>query len=119
MERSGIRGPMHAESDPGFRFAPSGLLARIEGGRQQQAGAADGAGEIDPADAGGEGQAARGEAGHPPFQAPVELHLAPLSLWVTLAVTVYSGIEYFVRFGRLIVGSQGGQGGQPAPPTAS
>jgi len=43
-------------------------------------------------------------------------HLAPLSLWVTLAVTVYSGIEYFVRFGRLIVG---GQGGQPAPPTAS
>ena len=46
-------------------------------------------------------------------------HLAPLSLWVTLAVTVYSGIEYFVRFGRLIVGSQGGQGGQPAPPTAS
>lgn len=40
-------------------------------------------------------------------------HLAPLSLWVALAVTVYSGIEYFVRFGRLIVG------GQPAPPTAS
>lgn len=45
-------------------------------------------------------------------------HLAPLSLWVALAVTVYSGIEYFVRFGRLIVGSPGGQGGQPAPPTA-
>jgi CDP-diacylglycerol--glycerol-3-phosphate 3-phosphatidyltransferase len=43
-------------------------------------------------------------------------HLAPLSLWVTLAVTVYSGIEYFVRFGRLIVG---GPGGQSAPPTAS
>lgn len=43
-------------------------------------------------------------------------HLAPLSLWVTLAVTVYSGIEYFVRFGRLIVG---GSGGQSAPPTAS
>jgi phosphatidylglycerophosphate synthase len=40
-------------------------------------------------------------------------HLAPLSLWVTLAVTVYSGIEYFVRFGRVIVR------GQPlAPPPA-
>ena len=30
-------------------------------------------------------------------------HLAPISLWVALVVTVYSGIEYFVRFGRLIV----------------
>jgi CDP-diacylglycerol--glycerol-3-phosphate 3-phosphatidyltransferase len=30
-------------------------------------------------------------------------HLAPISLWVTLLVTVYSGIEYFVRFGRLIL----------------
>lgn len=30
-------------------------------------------------------------------------HLAPFSLWATLAITVYSGIEYFVRFGRLIL----------------
>ena len=30
-------------------------------------------------------------------------HLAPVSLWVALAVTVYSVIEYFVRFGRLIL----------------
>jgi len=30
-------------------------------------------------------------------------HLAPFSLWVALAITVYSGIEYFVRFGRLIL----------------
>jgi phosphatidylglycerophosphate synthase len=30
-------------------------------------------------------------------------HLAPISLWVTLAVTVYSGVEYFVRFGKLIL----------------
>jgi CDP-diacylglycerol--glycerol-3-phosphate 3-phosphatidyltransferase len=30
-------------------------------------------------------------------------HLAPISLWVALLVTVYSGVEYFVRFGRLIV----------------
>jgi CDP-diacylglycerol--glycerol-3-phosphate 3-phosphatidyltransferase len=37
-------------------------------------------------------------------------HLAPLSLWVALLVTVYSGVEYFVRFGRLIVH------GQPATP---
>ena len=30
-------------------------------------------------------------------------HLAPFSLWLTVAITVYSGIEYFVRFGRLIL----------------
>jgi phosphatidylglycerophosphate synthase len=30
-------------------------------------------------------------------------HLAPISLWVALVVTVYSGVEYFVRFGRLIL----------------
>ena len=30
-------------------------------------------------------------------------HLAPVSLWVALAITIYSGIEYFVRFGRLIL----------------
>ena len=30
-------------------------------------------------------------------------HLAPLSLWLAMLVTVYSGIEYFVRFGRLIL----------------
>jgi CDP-diacylglycerol--glycerol-3-phosphate 3-phosphatidyltransferase len=30
-------------------------------------------------------------------------HLAPISLWVALAVTIYSGVEYFVRFGRLIL----------------
>lgn len=30
-------------------------------------------------------------------------HLAPLSLWIAMLITVYSGIEYFVRFGRLIL----------------
>jgi CDP-diacylglycerol--glycerol-3-phosphate 3-phosphatidyltransferase len=30
-------------------------------------------------------------------------HLAPVSLWATLLITAYSGIEYFVRFGRLIL----------------
>src|SRR3954471_14047324 len=30
-------------------------------------------------------------------------HLGPISLWVALLVTVYSGVEYFVRFGRLIL----------------
>src|SRR5688500_616525 len=29
-------------------------------------------------------------------------HLAPISLWATLLITAYSGIEYFFRFGRLI-----------------
>ncbi len=30
-------------------------------------------------------------------------HLAPISLWVAMVVTVYSGVEYFVRFGHLIL----------------
>jgi len=30
-------------------------------------------------------------------------HLAPISLWVALVITAYSGIEYFVRFGRVIL----------------
>jgi CDP-diacylglycerol---glycerol-3-phosphate 3-phosphatidyltransferase len=30
-------------------------------------------------------------------------HLAPISLWVAVAITAYSGVEYFVRFGRLIL----------------
>ncbi|HUO86790.1 MAG TPA: CDP-diacylglycerol--glycerol-3-phosphate 3-phosphatidyltransferase [Thermoanaerobaculia bacterium] len=29
-------------------------------------------------------------------------HLAPLSLWLAVIVSVLSGVEYFVRFGRLI-----------------
>ncbi|HEX4952448.1 MAG TPA: CDP-diacylglycerol--glycerol-3-phosphate 3-phosphatidyltransferase [Thermoanaerobaculia bacterium] len=29
-------------------------------------------------------------------------HLTPVSLWLALAVTVYSGIEYFFHFGRFI-----------------
>lgn len=34
--------------------------------------------------------------------APIQ-HLAPVSLWAAMLITVYSGIEYFVRFGRLIL----------------
>lgn len=30
-------------------------------------------------------------------------HLAPVSLWAALLVTAYSGIEYFVRFAKLIL----------------
>jgi CDP-diacylglycerol---glycerol-3-phosphate 3-phosphatidyltransferase len=41
-------------------------------------------------------------------------HLAPISLWVALVVTVYSGIEYFVRFGRLIL--RGELDDSPPPP---
>jgi CDP-diacylglycerol--glycerol-3-phosphate 3-phosphatidyltransferase len=40
-------------------------------------------------------------------------HLAPISLWVALVVTVYSGIEYFVRFGKLILR---GELDSPPPP---
>ena len=44
-------------------------------------------------------------------------HLAPISLWVTLAVTVYSGVEYFVRFGKLILrgGAEPPAAGPPGP----
>jgi CDP-diacylglycerol--glycerol-3-phosphate 3-phosphatidyltransferase len=38
-------------------------------------------------------------------------HLAPISLWAAVLVTIYSGVEYFARFGRLIVA-----GDQAAPP---
>lgn len=30
-------------------------------------------------------------------------HAAPISLWVAVAITAYSGVEYFVRFGRLLL----------------
>jgi CDP-diacylglycerol--glycerol-3-phosphate 3-phosphatidyltransferase len=39
-------------------------------------------------------------------------HLAPWSLWLALAASVYSGIEYFVRYGKLVFAA----GAQPAPP---
>ncbi|HMB52160.1 MAG TPA: CDP-diacylglycerol--glycerol-3-phosphate 3-phosphatidyltransferase [Thermoanaerobaculia bacterium] len=38
-------------------------------------------------------------------------HLAPISLWVAVVISVYSGIEYFIRFGRLVLN------GAPPPPT--
>ena len=38
-------------------------------------------------------------------------HLAPISLWVSLVVTVYSGGEYFVHYGRLILDGAGREGG--------
>ena len=41
-------------------------------------------------------------------------HLAPISLWVALVVTAYSGIEYFVRFGHIIL--RGEASGPPSPP---
>lgn len=37
--------------------------------------------------------------------------LAPVSLWVALVISVYSGLEYFFRFGRLMV--LGGPGSRP------
>ncbi len=44
-------------------------------------------------------------------------HLAPISLWVTVIITAYSGIEYFVRFARLIL--RGGGAVPPAQPPGS
>lgn len=43
-------------------------------------------------------------------------HLAPFSLWVTVAITAYSGIEYFVRFGKILVR---GLGSGDDPPSRS
>lgn len=39
-------------------------------------------------------------------------HLAPISLWVAVIVTLYSGIEYFARYWRRVGGSDAG----PRPP---
>jgi CDP-diacylglycerol---glycerol-3-phosphate 3-phosphatidyltransferase len=36
-------------------------------------------------------------------------HLAPISLWLAMLISIYSGVEYFVRFGRLVL-----NGPQPA-----
>lgn len=38
-------------------------------------------------------------------------HLAPASLWVALVISVYSGLDYFFRFGRLVV--RGDRGASP------
>ena len=37
--------------------------------------------------------------------------LAPLSLWLALIVSVYSGLEYFVRFARLVLRGERAGGG--------
>jgi phosphatidylglycerophosphate synthase len=37
--------------------------------------------------------------------------LAALSLWLALIVSVYSGLEYFVRFGRLVLRGERPPGG--------
>ena len=39
-------------------------------------------------------------------------HLAPISLWLAVLVTIYSGAEYFVRYARMIMG----QAEAPAEP---
>lgn len=41
-------------------------------------------------------------------------HLALISLWVALVVSVYSGIEYFVRYGHIFLGSSGGGTSPPS-----
>ena len=46
-------------------------------------------------------------------------HLAPVSLWVALVVTVYSGAEYFVRFGALILRGAPGTVAPPIPGSSS
>jgi CDP-diacylglycerol--glycerol-3-phosphate 3-phosphatidyltransferase len=39
-------------------------------------------------------------------------HLAPISLWASLVITIYSGVEYFWRYGKLILNAQDA-GAQP------
>lgn len=43
-------------------------------------------------------------------------HLAPITLWAALAVTVYSGLEYFVRFAHLILRGETPPSAPPGPP---
>ncbi len=37
-------------------------------------------------------------------------HLAPISLWVAMLMTLYSGVEYFLRYRRLLVGAKAPKG---------
>ncbi len=45
-------------------------------------------------------------------------HLAPISLWVAVIVTLYSGFEYFARYWRRLSGAAAGSR-PPAPPPPS
>ncbi len=42
-------------------------------------------------------------------------HLAPLSLWVALVVTVFSGVEYFLRYRKILIGQASSPGPAAAP----
>ncbi|HEX5760968.1 MAG TPA: CDP-diacylglycerol--glycerol-3-phosphate 3-phosphatidyltransferase [Thermoanaerobaculia bacterium] len=42
-------------------------------------------------------------------------HLAPLSLWAALLVTIWSGLEYFIRFWRLVLRTQAPATPAPGP----
>ncbi len=42
-------------------------------------------------------------------------HLAPLSLWVALVVTVLSGLEYFLRYRKFLTGAPSASGAAPKP----
>lgn len=44
-------------------------------------------------------------------------HLAPISLWVAVIVTLYSGFEYFARYWRQIGGSASAPIPPPPPPS--
>lgn len=46
-------------------------------------------------------------------------HLAPITLWAALAATVYSGLEYFVRFAHLILWGEPPPDAPPGPPPAT
>ncbi len=49
-------------------------------------------------------------------------HLAPISLWIAMLLTAYSGIDYAVRFGRILLRSpdvSGPSAGGPQGPGGS
>jgi CDP-diacylglycerol--glycerol-3-phosphate 3-phosphatidyltransferase len=51
-------------------------------------------------------------------QLPNELrHVSLISLWAAVLISVYSGVEYFVRFGRYVIA--GGAAGPPPPRSES
>ncbi len=45
--------------------------------------------------------------------APPAVWVAPVFLWVALAISMYSGVHYFIRFGRLILYGEHRFGGEP------
>src|ERR1700743_3271474 len=53
-------------------------------------------------------------------QLPTELQdVSTISLWAAVVISVYSGVEYFIRFRRFLLSEAGAPPAAPPPPTRS